>query len=178
MCYRSARNSNGRDTMVGEKLIVCCLNCYALKKEVGLRSRVVFIAAVAGLATLIAACDTGHDPIPLARAAYVQRAASIAPDTKKEGVYVNEADATSLLGYSQTNRKISPPICTAPCGIDSAHDVAVDNAGNVILVEATGQVSIGQGPKMCGARVATITNPFGAGVNASSADASNGPIAV
>jgi hypothetical protein len=49
------------------------------------------------------------------------------------------------LGYSQTNRKISPPICTAPCGIDSAHDVAVDNAGNVILAEATGQVSIGQG---------------------------------
>jgi hypothetical protein len=154
------------------------LNCHSFRKEVGLRSRVVSVAAIAALATLAAACDTGHDSIPLARAAYVQRAASIVPDAKNDGLYVNEGDATSLLGYGQTNRQNGPPICTAPYGIDSAQDVAVDDAGNVIVPQATGQILIGQGPKMCGAQAALLQNPFGGGVDASSADALNGSIAV
>jgi hypothetical protein len=120
---------------------------------------------------------------------YAGRGAPIANDRRatqpfgrsgcqNEGLYVNEADATNLFGYSQTNRNDGPPICTAPYNINSAEDVSVDDAGNVILPEATGQIPIGRGPKMCGAQVATIGNPFGAGVDASSADALNGVIAV
>jgi hypothetical protein len=147
-------------------------------EEVGLRSRVVPVVAVAVLAILTTACDAGRASIPASVAPYAYRNSAAGPDARKEGLYVNEADATRLLGYTESNRNDGPPICTAPYGIDSAQDVAVDDAGNVIVPQATGQILIGQGPKMCGAQAALLQNPFGAGVDASSADALNGSIAV
>jgi hypothetical protein len=173
-----AQDSNRCDNMVGQKPTVCRLNCYSVRKEVGLRCRVLSVAVVAAVATLAAACDTGYNSIPLAQAAHVQRTASIVPDAKKEGLYVNEADATSLLGYNENNRNDAPPICSAPYAINSAQDVAVDDAGDVIVPQATGQILIGQGPKMCGPQIALLQNPFGAGIDASSTDALNGSIAV
>jgi hypothetical protein len=102
-----------------------------------------------------------------------------APATAKRGIYVSQVAGSNILGYKKGQRSNDPAICTVPFSIGSVNNVAVDGAGNLIDPDgAAGAIIIGQGPNMCGAEAAMISDPYGQPVDASSANALTGKIAV
>lgn len=102
-----------------------------------------------------------------------------APATAMRGIYVSEVAGTSILGYKKGQRPNNPAICSTPFSVGSVNNIAVDGAGNLIDPDgAAGAIIIGQGPNMCGPMAATIADPFGQPVDASSANALTGKIAV
>jgi hypothetical protein len=107
-----------------------------------------------------------------------------APDIAKRGIYASGTNGTSILGYKQRNRLNNPPFCTTPFSVSTPYGIAVDGAGNLITGNLasrspeTYSIIIGQGPNMCGAMAATISDPNGHPRDFSSANALTGTIAV
>ena len=107
-----------------------------------------------------------------------------APDTAKRGIYVSidTQGSTEVFGYKKRNRSNSPPFCTPPFSVSAPYDIAVDGAGNLITSNYVGynhfDIIIGQGPNMCGAMAATISDTQGYPRDFSSANALTGTIAV
>jgi hypothetical protein len=102
-----------------------------------------------------------------------------APAAALRGIYVSEVAGTSILGYKKGQRANNPAICTVPFSASSVNGIAVDGAGNLIDPDGgAGAIIIGEGPNMCGAKAAEIADPYGQPVDASSANALTGTIAV
>ncbi|MGC2407059.1 MAG: hypothetical protein WA431_11685 [Candidatus Cybelea sp.] len=100
-----------------------------------------------------------------------------APDDAKRGIYVGEYSASSVLGYKSDEKKNEPPICTVP-GISGVNGIAVDDKGNLIAPTGSHSVLVFQGPGMCGAQIASLAESYGQPVDAASANALTGTIAV
>jgi hypothetical protein len=107
-----------------------------------------------------------------------------APDVAKRGIYVSidTQGSTEVFGYKKRNRLNDPPFCTPPFSVSAPYDIAVDGAGNLITSDYQGyetwSIIIGQGPNMCGAMAATISDAHGYPRDFSSANALTGTIAV
>ena len=102
-----------------------------------------------------------------------------APDIAKRGIYASGTNSTVINGYKSRNKSNKPPFCTTPFSVSHPSSIAVDGAGNLIDPDGgTKSIIIGQGPHMCGAMAATISDPYGQPVDASSANALTGTIAV
>ena len=102
-----------------------------------------------------------------------------APAAAMQGIYVSEVAGTSIFGYKNRQRPNNPPICTVPFSVSSVNGIAVDGAGNLIDPDGgAGAIIIGQGPNMCGPKAAKIADTYGQPVDASSANALTGKIAV
>jgi hypothetical protein len=77
------------------------------------------------------------------------------------GLYVNEFEGSSILGYGSHNKRNNPPTCHVPSGVNVG-DIAVDGKGNLLASNVqTNSVLIFQGPGMCGPKVATIADAYG-----------------
>lgn len=106
----------------------------------------------------------------------------VLPDKKrklpKSGTYVTEFYATDLLGYRANNMANKKPICSIQ-GVADVNDVGIDGKGNLMEPDGgTATLFIYQGPRMCGAQIGSISDPYGQPADASSPDAVNGQIAV
>jgi hypothetical protein len=102
-----------------------------------------------------------------------------APASAMRGIYVSEVSGTSIFGYQTKNKKNNGPRCTVPFAVAYPNDIDVDGAGNLIDPDGgTRSIIIGQGPDMCGAEAASISDPYGQPNDASSANALTGTIAV
>jgi hypothetical protein len=104
----------------------------------------------------------------------------LAPDSARGGIYVSEhpASGPDVLGYPNSNRSNGPSICSE--NAKSAYDVAVDGTGNLIVPDSDYTITVFKGPNMCGPKLGafhTISNTDYP-VDATSADAANGTIAV
>jgi len=106
-----------------------------------------------------------------------------APDIAKRGIYVSidTVGGTEVFGYKKRNKANDPPFCTPPFTVSYPYDIAVDGAGNLITSNYVGSnhfdIIIGQGPNMCGAEAATISDTQGYPRDFSSANALTGTIA-
>jgi hypothetical protein len=102
-----------------------------------------------------------------------------APASAMKGIYVSEVSTTSIVGYKSNNKKNKAPRCTVPFADSYPNDIDVDGAGNLIDPNGgTRTIIIGQGPDMCGAEAASISDPYGQPNDASSANALTGKIAI
>jgi hypothetical protein len=134
-------------------------------------------ALTIGAAALFAGCGGSQPPI-----ATSQHGPSGAPheighaDLPDRGIYVSQPGGVS--GYSIHNRRNKPPICTV--NNDSWGDgIAVDPYGNLIATNApNGTITVYQGPRMCGAAMGSISDPYGGPTDAASNNAATGKIAV
>jgi len=99
-----------------------------------------------------------------------------AADSAKRGIYVSvTGTAPGILGYPSNNMSNGPPACTENT---LALNVAVDRGGNLIVSGDSG-VEVFKGPSMCGHQLGSFPTAFGdPAVDATSADAANGTIAV
>lgn len=157
-------------------------------------------ALCAGIAAALAACSGGSQLSPAGAAAgsnshwsalanavpkdMLPRGPMLlrgrpAPDAARRGIYVSEFLGTSIFGYAKGQRPNNPPICTVPFAVSGPNNIAVDGTGNLMDPDGgTHTVIVGQGPNMCGAQAATISDPYGQPSDASSANALTGKIAV
>jgi hypothetical protein len=135
---------------------------------------VVLIAGCAGSAT---APGTGYVPENTAKPLQWRAA----PAAARRGIYVAAPFGSTIWGYPLNNVNNQGPICTVPWTVQNPIDIAVDRKGRLIEPEGSSgsaRVNIGTGPAMCGAKLATLNDPYGLGVDAASNDAANGIIAV
>jgi hypothetical protein len=101
----------------------------------------------------------------------------LAPNVARRGLYVSQFFGSSILGYSSNNAKNGGPICSVT-GAVSPNNIAVDGEGNLIVPNANGNVSVFAGPGMCGPGTGSFQEPNGQPVDAASANAITGTIAV
>jgi hypothetical protein len=94
------------------------------------------------------------------------------------GIYVSEFLRSSILGYDHKDTANNPPICTTG-PVSNPNGIAVDGKGNLIDPDGGSRtVIVFFGPTMCGAKLGSLSDPFGQPTDASSPDAVNGEIAV
>jgi hypothetical protein len=128
-------------------------------------------------AALLAGCG-GSQP-PVAAQTWQSDLSGVpAPTPAKKGIYVSEYSSytSAIYGYRQNNSKNRPPICSE--NAPYADNIAVDAKGNVIVTQGY-SVTVFKGPSMCGPMLGTFgTGWSGYSVDAASADAANGTIAV
>lgn len=140
-----------------------------------------FVFAFAAAFANLAACSSGGSQLTPAQAA--SRSNGLSAASAQKGIYVSQFQGTALpvSGYQSDNKKNNPPICTTPFSVPTENDVAVDNAGNLMVSDASfsgASVYIGTGPDMCGAQAGTIDDPYGEPADASSVNALTGRIAI
>jgi hypothetical protein len=136
------------------------------------------IIAVAVAAAVLAACSSSASsslpttpnapdlPMRLSRA------------VPKDGIYVSQFDASSVYGYAGTNQRNAPPICGETAG-DFVADIATDSKGDLIApTQQYETIDVYKGPQMCGPQAAALSDTYGLPVDAASADALTGTIAV
>jgi hypothetical protein len=97
----------------------------------------------------------------------------------ESGVYVNEFEGSSILGYRSHNKRNKGPTCSVPSGVNVS-DIAVDGKGNLLASSQfqTNSVLVFQGPGMCGPKVATIADTFGEPFRLAGNDALSGKFVV
>jgi hypothetical protein len=144
---------------------------------------VMFVFAVAAASANLAGCGSGGSQLTPAGLTTVPFHRISVPDAVQQGIYASQDTGSALpvLGYQSDNQNNNPPFCTTPFSVSAQNDVAVDNAGNLMVPESQfpgGSIYIGTGPDMCGAQAGTISDPYGTPVDASSANALTGRIAV
>jgi len=102
----------------------------------------------------------------------------MAPAASVKGIYASEFYGTSIYGYPGNNSGNNPPTCSVS-GISYPNGIATDKVGNLIDPDGGSRtIMIFKGPKMCGNLLGTISDSYGQPADASSANASTGPIAV
>ena len=138
---------------------------------------------ICGTITILAGCG-GAQPVDagaMPQAMHVSWRAIFgvpAPDSARSGLYVNDYSGSSstVYGYRQKNRGNDPPTCTKV--VRYARGVAVDGKGNLIVPQGSGFTAF-RGPRMCGRELAQIGLGWeGNAVDAASANAAEGTIAV
>lgn len=140
--------------------------------------------ALCGLAASLAAGCAGGSPAVSVPSAAAQGPAlgatrlGVLPDSFRRGIYVAESFGTTILGYRANNAKNQPPICMVHDGYGGTA-IAADADGNLIDPDsASKSIVIFKGPKMCGRKLGSIQDPYGAPTDASSIHAASGTIAV
>lgn len=94
------------------------------------------------------------------------------------GIYVSELFGDQIFEYSHQNRNNQGPNCEIN-GVSYPGDIASDNQGNVIDPDGgTMTVQVFKGLGTCGTEIGSVSDPYGQPVDASSANASSGTIAV
>lgn len=138
---------------------------------------------ICGTITILAGCG-GAQPVDagaMPQAMHVSWRAIFgvpAPDSARSGLYVNDysGSGSTVYGYRQKNRGNDPPTCTKV--VRYARGVAVDGKGNLIVPQGSGFTAF-RGPRMCGRELAQIGLGWeGNAVDAASANAAEGTIAV
>lgn len=106
----------------------------------------------------------------------------IQPAGNVGGVYVSEFYGSSVFGYPHNNMADGAPTCSISTGVVNPQGIAADKTGNFIFPQGYNnlgrQVQVYAGPSLCGAMVGFLNDDNGQPVDASSADAVNGNIAV
>jgi|HubBroStandDraft_1064217.scaffolds.fasta_scaffold67616_3 hypothetical protein len=103
-----------------------------------------------------------------------------APTVVQPGIYVSQAFAQTVLGYSpRENRRNSPPVCSVQSA-PIVTDIGADPHGDLIVPAGeTRTVAVFQGPQLCGAQVGSFpTRQGGQPIAAVSRDALHGTIYV
>jgi hypothetical protein len=103
----------------------------------------------------------------------------------KQGIYVyflTPSLAPGIYGYSYNDSKNKPPLCTVS-GVPNAGGAVVDGNGNLMVPthstrSAPNAILIFKGPRMCGAKLGSLNDPYGSPVDAVSFDAVKGTIVV
>ena len=135
-------------------------------------------------AALLVACG-GSQPSSMPQSAASvpqahQHAAGISTSTFTSGIYVSEnlSHGSGVFGYPTNNRRNRGPICSVSA--QPTYNVAVDNAGNLIVPNSDGTIAVFQGPDMCGPKLGSFNTRYGFDypVDVTSPDAVNGTIAV
>jgi hypothetical protein len=145
-------------------------------KTSGLARR-VFVTASVSFA--LVGCGASQAPIRPLPVSSQQRLMN--PDsatTPKRGIYASEFFGSSqpaVLGYRYDNRKNRPPICTVNVSGDA---IAVDGSGNLIAGGAGNEISVFQGPHLCGPQVGSLHDPYGQPSDFASIDARNDRIVI
>jgi hypothetical protein len=100
------------------------------------------------------------------------------PHAGNGGIYVSEFLGNALFGYQHKNTPNNPPSCTVG-PVSNPNGIAVDRKGNLIDPDGGSHtVIVFSGPRMCGSKAGSFSDPFGQPSDASSADAINGKIAI
>ncbi len=96
----------------------------------------------------------------------------------RQGIYVSVFFDSEIFGYPINNRRDRPPECSVG-GVSYLGDIAVDGNGNLIVPDGGSRtVIIFKGPKMCGPKLGSFSDPYGGPGDAAGNDAASGPIAV
>jgi hypothetical protein len=133
--------------------------------------RLALIAVMA-----LAGCAAGGSP-PLGSAGAVPQPAIVSA-ASRAGLYVAQYHQTNIYGYAGVNKRDAPPVC-GESGVESVVDVAADPEGDLIVPNGNPHlVFVYKGPKMCGTPQIRILDPYGQPVDAASANATTGVIAV
>lgn len=94
------------------------------------------------------------------------------------GLYVSEFYSTDIFAYPHQNTGNNPPTCTIG-GVLFPNNVASDDRADVIDPDGGSKtIMIYEGKGACGSLIGTINDPYGQPVDASSANAGTGTIAV
>jgi hypothetical protein len=100
------------------------------------------------------------------------------PAAYSTGFYVGQFSGDAVFAYANLNRRNAPPVC-GENGIQFVADVATDPSGNLMVPSQIGEfVYVFAGPKLCGAQVAQLHDPYGLPVDVASRNAVSGTIAV
>jgi hypothetical protein len=100
------------------------------------------------------------------------------PHRFRRGIYVSTFFGNGIYGYPIDNRRDRPPKCVLS-GVSYPVDIAVDGNGNLVVPDGgNGTVSVFKGPKMCGPKLGSFSDPYGTPGDAASNDAKIGWIAV
>jgi hypothetical protein len=91
-----------------------------------------------------------------------------------KGIYVSPYQG-GILGY-RIDRRRAKDVCTVK-GIDGA-EASADRQGNLIATGPEHSITVFQGPRLCGPKLGSLSDPFGGPIAAASADAATGPIVV
>jgi hypothetical protein len=94
------------------------------------------------------------------------------------GIYVSELFGDQIFEYSHRNTSNGPPNCEIN-GISYPNDIASDNQGNIIDPDGgTETIQVFTGKGACGPQIGSTSDSYGEPVDASSANAATGTIAV
>jgi hypothetical protein len=134
------------------------------------------IGLIAGL-SILAACALR--PIPSTQT--TEAPAQVPPPRiAQAGIYVDlqtGSSSSEILGYRNKNGR-PRPFCTVR-GAGYADRIAVDPGGDVIAPDSfTSSVTVFHGPRMCGKKLGSFTDPYGQALDAASNNAATGNIAV
>jgi hypothetical protein len=97
-----------------------------------------------------------------------------------DGIYAAGFSSSFVLGYHDPNRRNRRPVCS----IDAigVNGITVDGSGNLVVPSAPatglGEVTIYEGPQLCGESLGTFTDPYGVAADAATANAVTGKIVV
>lgn len=131
--------------------------------------------ALSAVLVLLSGCGASQG---VGTAGAVPPSAGYASSAAESGLYVNEFEGSSILGYGSHNKRNKGPTCSVPSGVN-VNDIAVDGKGNLLASSVhTNSVLIFQGPGMCGPKVATIADTFGEPFRLASNDALSGKFVV
>jgi hypothetical protein len=95
----------------------------------------------------------------------------------KAGIYAAQFYGTQVLGYRTPDKNDGGPVC----GINSPYvnGFSVDATGNLVVPSADpNEITIYQGPRLCGKPMGHFKDPYGQASDAASSDAVNGTIVV
>lgn len=94
------------------------------------------------------------------------------------GIYASEVYGSDIWGFPANNPHNGKASC-AETGVSAANGIAVDGAGNLIDPDGGSHtIIVFKGPKMCGAKVGSVNDPYGQPSDAASANATTGEIVV
>jgi hypothetical protein len=138
--------------------------------------RAVVAISVLALAACTSAAQSPVPPTSTAASAIVP--AGRQPAAYTQGIYVAQFDSDAVFGYANQNRRNAPPVC-GENGIQLVADIGTDPAGNLMVPSQIGEtIFVFGGPKLCGAQIAKLHDPYGLPVDVASRNASSGTIAV
>ncbi len=94
------------------------------------------------------------------------------------GIYVSLFYGGDIFGYPAANRSNRKPLCFVP-GVSDVNGIAVDDKGDLLVPNGgSSYLMVFKGPGMCGKTLGLIADSYGQPADASSNDATTGPIAV
>lgn len=136
--------------------------------------RIFAIISVAALASCAGVASSPSSTIPIVP----NLRKFTVPNAVTNGIYVGQFNGTAVFGYQGENKRNAPPICGENSG-DAVADIATDPKGNLIVPSQNNeQIQVYKGPAMCGPSVTAVHDPYGLPVDAASANALTGKIAV
>jgi hypothetical protein len=94
------------------------------------------------------------------------------------GIYASEVYATDVWGFPIKNNHDRKAMCVIK-GVSGANGIAVDGSGNLVDPDGgTNTILVFKGPRMCGAELGSISDPYGQPSDAASENAATGTIVI